>query len=347
MTVLITGAAGFLGLHLADFFARKGHRLILLDIADFEKREYPPQSQFIKGDVRDEVLINKITKDVDIIIHAAAALPLWKKEDIFAINVDGTKNILESALKNRVKRVIYISSTAVYGIPKRHPILENDNLVGVGPYGQSKIEAEKLCFQYQKKGLAITILRPKTFIGSHRLGVFEILFDWVKDGKKIPMVGSGKNRYQLLDVDDLVKAIYLFSTAKDQLKINTVFNIGAEKFATVDEDLQNLFDYAKSGSKIFPVPALIVKRALFVFEKLHLSPLYQWIYDTADKDSYVSINRLVKALDWRPRYSNSQALIKAYKWYKKHYQEIKSKKTGVTHTTGWNQGILAWIKKFL
>ncbi len=347
MTILITGAAGFLGFHLANYFAKKGHRLILLDTAKFKKEEYPRECKLVTGDVRDEVLINKITKDVDIIIHAAAALPLWKKEDIISINVDGTKNILEASLKNKVRRVIYISSTAVYGIPKKHPILENNSLVGVGPYGESKIEAERLCRQYQKKGLNITVLRPKTFIGSHRLGVFEILFDWIKDGKKIPMVGSGKNRYQLLDVDDLVEAIYLFSTSKDQSKINNTFNIGAQEFATIREDLQELFNYAQSGSKIFPVPALLVKRSLFIFEKLHLSPLYQWVYDTADKDSYVSNKRLIKALDWQPKYSNSQALIKAYQWYKKHYREIKSKKTGVTHTVGWNQGILGWIKKFL
>lgn len=89
---------------------------------------------------------------------------------------------------------------------------EAAEVIGVGAYGKSKIEAKKLCVEYREKGLSVTVLRPKTFVGPHRLGVFEILFDWIKDGKKIPVIGSGNNRYQLLDVDDLVEAIYLLVT---------------------------------------------------------------------------------------------------------------------------------------
>ena len=107
-----------------------------------------------------------------------------------------------------------------------------------------------------------------------------------------------------------------------------------------------MFDYAKSGSKIFPTPAFFIKKALWLFEKLKLSPLYQWVYDTADKDSFVSINKLTRALDWQPKYSNSQALIKAYQWYLDNYDEIKSHPAGITHRVGWKQGILGFFKKF-
>lgn len=370
MKILITGAAGFLGLHLAKYGKKSEKRdrrrknakkieLFLLDIADFERKEYPVGCQFIKADVRDKKFINNLfsKQKFDFVIHAAAALPLWKKEDIFDINVTGTKNILETSLKNKVKRVIFISSTAVYGVPKKHPIYEDDPLIGVGPYGCSKIEAERLCFQYIKKGLNVTVIRPKTFVGSYRLGVFEILFDWVHDGKKIPVIGSGKNRYQLLDVEDLVEVIYLFIAHShpqggrmDSLRVlryNDVFNVGAERFGTVRKDLQELFDYADSGSEIFPTPAFLVKKLLWLFEKLKISPLYQWVYDTADHDSYVSIEKIKKVLNWRPKYSNAQALIKAYQWYLDNYKEIKSQPAGVTHTVGWRQGILGWIKKLM
>ena len=232
-------------------------------------------------------------------------------------------------------------------MPKRHPIFEDDPLLGVGAYGESKIQAEKLCEDYRKRGLSVTIIRPKTFVGTHRLGVFEILFDWIKDGKRIPVIGSGNNRYQLLDVADLVEAIYLLLIEKNSKKINQTFNLGAEKFKTVKEDLQELFNYASSGSKILPTPAFLVKKALWLFEKLKLSPLYQWVYDTADKDSFVSINRLSETLHWQPKFSNSQALIKAYQWYLDNYEEIKSHPAGITHRAGWKQGILGWFKKFL
>lgn len=345
MKVLITGGAGFLGMHLANFLQKKGFETTLLDISDYDKKEYPRESQFIVGDIRNREDVDQAVKGADIIIHAAAALPLWKSQDIFKVNVEGTKNLLGAALKYKVKHFVYISSTAVYGIPKKHPVYENDPLIGVGPYGESKIEAEKLCNSYRQRGLVVTVVRPKTFVGTHRLGVFEILFDWVKDGKRIPVLGSGNNRYQLLDVDDLVESIYrLIQVGK---KANTTYNIGAKQFGTVEEDLQALFRYAKSGSRIIPTPALLVKKTLFILEKLKLSPLYQWVYETADRDSYVSIERLTKTLKWQPKYSNAQALIKAYKWYIDNYDEIKSRAPGITHTVGWKQGILGVIKKFL
>lgn len=347
MKVLITGGAGFLGLHLAHYFADKKAVVTLMDVVDFPVDEYPKGIEMVYGDIRDTKIVDALTKRADVVIHAAAALPLRSDAEIHDVNVNGTENILKYSLKNKVKRLIYISSTAVYGVPKVHPIFEKDPVVGVGPYGQSKIEAEEACEKYRKKGLFVTILRPKTFLGPHRLGVFEILFDWIKDGKKIPVVGSGRNRYQLLAVEDLVEAIYLFSIRPKSSQLNDVFNIGAERFRTIKEDMQELFDSAKSGSRIMPTPAFPIKKALWIFEKLHLSPLYQWVYDTMDKDSFVSIEKLTKTLHWHPKFSNGQALIRAYRWYDKHYREIKARPAGTTHTVGWKQGILGVFKKFL
>lgn len=346
MKVLITGAAGFFGYHLTTYFEKKGADLTLLDIANFPKEEYTGKYKIINGDIRDKKVVDEAMKGQDFVIHTAAALPLWKKEDIFSTNIDGTQNLLSSALKHKVKRMVYISSTAVYGVPKKHPIEETDPRVGVGPYGISKIEAEKRCEKAMKEGLGVTIIRPKTFVGTGRLGVFEILFDWIHDGKKIPVVGSGNNLYELLDVDDLVEAVWLV-VQKNTSNLNGAFNIGAEEYKTVKEDLTALFKAAGSGSKIFPTPAWPIKKSLYVFEKLGLSPLYQWVYETADKDSFVSIDKLKKALGWKPKYSNSEALIKAYKWYLKHYKEVKSKKSGVTHRVGWKQGILGLFKRFM
>jgi len=348
MKVLITGGAGFLGLHLARYFQKKKWNVVLLDIAPFPKEEYDSKMELISGDVRDKKAVEKATVGVDVVIHAAAALPLWSEQEIMTTNVDGTKTVLAAANKANVARCIYVSSTAVYGVPKKHPIVETDPRVGVGPYGISKIQAEDLCFDAIKSGQHVTIVRPKTFVGTERLGVFEILFDWVHDGKRIPVIGSGDNRYQLLDVDDLVEAIYRFSTIQStSQELSQAFNIGAKRFQTVRKDLEALFSKAKSGSKLFPTPAQPIKTTLRILELLHLSPLYQWVYDTADKDSFVSIEKLENTLGWSPEFSNSEALIKSFEWYQKNYQEIKSRKSGVTHTVGWKQGVLGIVKKFL
>ncbi|MBI2039965.1 NAD(P)-dependent oxidoreductase [Candidatus Microgenomates bacterium] len=343
MKVVITGGAGFLGLHLTTYLNKKGYALTLLDIQQFNTKEYRGNYKLAHCDVRNKKKLDPLIKGADIVIHAAAALPLWGKEDIYTTNINGTKNVLELTKKHKVRRVIFISSTAVYGIPKKHPIEEEDPRIGVGPYGESKIIAEDLCFQAIEEGMPITVIRPKTFVGTGRLGVFEILFDWIHDGKKIPVIGNGGNRYQLLDVDDLVEVIYLFCRG-NKGSYNGVFNIGAEKFGTVKKDLGELFKFAKSGSKVFPTPAWLIKKLLWLFDKLKLSPLYQWVYDTADKDSFVSIEKLKETLNWKPKYSNAQALIKAYDWYLKNYKEIKTHTSGITHTAGWKQGILRLFK---
>jgi len=341
MNLLITGGAGFLGYHLANELSHKFDKIIVLDIASIDKSEYPRNSKYLRIDVRDLSKLNKAFKDIDFVIHAAAALPLWKKRDIFDININGTRNVLEAAKNNDVKRTIYVSSTAVYGVPEKHPIYENDKLIGVGSYGESKIEAEKLCNGYRNE-LCIPIVRPKTFIGTGRLGVFQILYDWVKCGKKIPIIGSGKNHYQLLEVSDLVDAIYLLLTSKND--INDTFNVGATKFNTVLEDVTNLCNFAGTGARVMPTPARPVKSALILFEKLRLSPLYKWVYGTAATDSFVSVKK-IEELGWTPKYSNSDALTRSYKWWVEHCDELH--KTGITHRVAWRQGILGVFKKFL
>src|SRR3989344_1105734 len=346
MNILITGGAGFLGLHLVKYFERENANITLIDIAKYDPREYSKRHTLLTVDVRKKYLLDKAIKGQDYIIHAAACLPLWSHDDIISSNVEGTKNILSLARKHKVKRTIYISSTAVYGVPKKHPVYENDPLVGVGPYGHSKIEAEKACWRAIKQGVPVTIIRPKTFVGTGRLGVFEILFDWIHDGKRIPVIGSGNNRYQLLDVDDLVAAIAKVIEIDSKI-LNDSYNIGAHSFGTVRSDLESVFKVSRAGSTLMPTLAWPIKKALYVFEKLGLSPLYQWVYDTADRDSFVSIDKLTSALNWKPKYSNSDALIKAYKWYLKNYSEIKARKSGVTHTVGWKQGVLGLVKKFM
>ena len=192
--------------------------------------------------------------------------------------------------------------------------------------------------------MCIPVVRPKTFIGTGRLGVFQILYDWVESGKKIPVIGNGKNRYQLLEVEDLVNAIeLLLNTSKN--KANQVFNVGAEKFGTVLEDVGALCSFAKSGAKVLPTPAVPTKLLLALFEKLKLSPLYQWVYGTADKDSFVSIERIKSELGWLPKYSNKDALIRSYQWYLEHKNELS--KEGITHRVAWSQGVLKLLKKVI
>jgi nucleoside-diphosphate-sugar epimerase len=344
MKFLITGGAGFLGINLVRYLFNKGHEIASLDIVQFNYPDMNDKIKIITGDIRNKSAVKKAMDGIDIVIHTAAALPLYKPEDIFSTDVEGTRNLLEEAFAAKVKRFIHISSTAVYGIPDHHPIFENDKLDGVGPYGKAKIKAEEECFKYREKGMCVPVIRPKSFIGSERLGVFALFYDWAKDGKGFPMIGNGKNRYQLLEVEDLCDAIYLCSTLERDI-VNNTFNIGAKDFTTMREDYQAVLDYAGFGKKIVGLPEKPIILMLKILEAFKLSPLYKWVYETASRDSFVSIDKAEKTLGFSPKYSNKDALIRNYKWYIEHLKDFRNT-SGVSHRVPWKQGVLKIAKMF-
>lgn len=339
----VTGGAGFLGINMARYLLSKGHEVVSYDLLPFD---YPERSKVIEetGDIRDFARLTEAMAGSDVVIHTAAALPLYSAEDIRSTDIQGTKNVLEAAKANGVTRFVHISSTAVYGIPDHHPLTEEDKVDGVGEYGKAKIAAEAMCAEYRKDGMVVSIIRPKSFIGPERLGVFALFYDWAADGHGFPMIGSGNNRYQLLDVEDLCAAIYLASTLPAD-NVNTTFNIGAKEFTTMKEDYQAVLDKAGFGKKIHGFPATPMIWALRVLEFFHLSPLYKWVYETASKDSFVSIEKAERMLGWEPQYSNKQALVRNYEWYLAKLDSFKGE-SGVTHRVPWKQGVLSIAKVF-
>lgn len=340
---LITGGAGFLGINLVRYLLARDYAVVSLDIVPFD---YPERGQIteITGDIRDRAAVDKAMEGIDLVVHTAAALPLYSEEDIFSTDIDGTRNIMDSALQHGVERAVMISSTAVYGVPDHHPLYETDPMVGVGPYGKAKIEAEAVCLEYREQGLCVPIIRPKSFIGPERLGVFALFYDWAATGHGFPMIGSGDNRYQLLDVEDLCDAIWLTATL-DQVVVNQTFNIGAKEFTTMREDYQAVLDYAGYGKKIVPFPAGPVIFGLKVLEAMKLSPLYAWVYETASKDSFVSIEKAEAELGYAPKYSNKDALVRNYRWYLENLDSFKGQ-SGVSHRVPWDQGALKLARAF-
>ena len=346
MKVLVTGGSGFLGINLIRFLRAKGvDEIRVLDIADFDYPEKgEPWLKFTLGDVRDVAAVERCVEGCDVVVHTAAALPLYSEEDIRTTEVDGCRNVLAACRKFGADRMIQISSTAVYGVPKKHPIYETDELVGVGPYGQAKIDAEEICRAAIGEGYCVSIIRPKSFIGPERLGVFALFYDWAYTGHGFPMIGSGKNRYQLMDVDDLCGAIWSAMTYPKDV-VATEFNIGAKDFTTMKEDYQAVLDRAGHGKKIRGMPVKPLVLILRILEKLHLSPLYPWVYETASTDSFVSIEKAERLLGFAPKYSNKDALVRNYDWYVAHLSEFAGK-SGVSHRVPWKQGLLSLAKLF-
>jgi nucleoside-diphosphate-sugar epimerase len=340
----ITGGAGFLGINLARYLLDRGHAVTSLDVADFDYADCRDRVTIRTGDIRDISAVEAAVAGCDIVVHTAAALPLYSAEDIRTTDVDGSLNVMEASLAAGVERVIHVSSTAVYGIPDHHPLLETDTLHGVGPYGEAKVAAEAMCESFREKGMCVPIIRPKSFVGPERLGVFALFYDWAKDGKHFPMIGSGRNRYQLLDVEDLCGAIYLCATL-DRDVVNDTFNIGAKEFTTMGEDYQVVLDEAGFGKRIIGFPAAPMIWALRLLELFKLSPLYKWVYETAAEDSFVSIEKAERVLGYKPKYSNKDALVRNYHWYLENLAAFE-KTSGVSHRAPWKQGALKIAKWF-
>jgi len=344
MKVYITGISGFLSINLVRYLLSHGYEQIAgIDLVDFD---YPERERidFLQGDIRDPQALKRSMRGADVVIHTAAALPLYSPEEIYSTDVQGTRLVLQQALEYDVKRVIHISSTAVYGVPDHHPLFEHDPVSGVGPYGEAKVLAEEACLESRAKGLCVPILRPKSFIGPERLGVFAIFYQWASEGRNFPMIGSGNNRYQLLDVEDLCQVILACMTLEEEV-VNDTFNVGAAEYETMKQDYQAVLDEAGYGKRIIPFPSGPVVLALRILEALKLSPLYPWIYETAFKDSFVSIDKAREQLGFKPRYANRDALLRNYRWYLKNKDALAASE-GVTHRQPWKQKALKLVKIF-
>ncbi len=342
--VLVTGGSGFLGINLIRFLLKTGeYDIRSLDIAPFK---YPEVNQVeaIIGDVRSRGDMEKAMQGVDVVVHAAMALPLYPKQEILTTGIDGTRMVLSCAAEAGIKRVVHISTTAVYGIPDHHPLVETDKLDGVGPYGVAKVAAEGICEEFRKTGMVVPIIRPKSFVGPERLGIFVLLYDWAATGHNFPMIGDGKNRYQLLDVEDLCQAIYLAMT-KDDAIVNDTFNIGAKDFKTMGEEYQAVLNRSGKGKRVIGFPAQLLIWPLRILDWFRLAPVYKWVYETASKDSFVSIEKAEQVLGYKPKYSNTDALLRNYDWYLASRTQFEGK-SGITHRLPWKQGVLGLAKLF-
>lgn len=340
--ILITGGTGFLGVHLARKFLKDNHKVTLFDMADLDARDLIGKVTVIKGDIRNKSAVDKALKGQEYVVHAAAALPIQlTKESIYSVNIDGTRNVLQACLKHKIKKVVFISSTAVYGVPRDLPEKETSPIDPIGYYGESKIAGENLCREFAKKGLKTNIIRPKTFLGIERLGVFELWFEAIYSGKRVYVLGNGNNLYQLLAVTDVVSAVEkaLFSRISGE-----TFNIGAKEFGTWREDLGYVISKTESKSRITGLPTIPSQMILAILEKLNLSPIAAWHYKTMPVDSYVSIQKAEKLLDWHPKKSNKQLFLESYLWYKKNRDKVINR-VGNTHRVGWNFKILNLVSK--
>ncbi len=340
MKCLVTGGSGFFGELLCQKLLSQGHEVSNLDLNKNSSED--KKITFIQADIRDYSKVLEATMNVDVVFHNVAQVPLAKDKELFdTVNRVGTENILKASLENGVKKLVYTSSSAVFGVPKKNPVDEAMEPTPMEAYGQAKYDGELECKKYFDKGLDVSIVRPRTILGLGRLGIFQILFEWVYNGQNVPVFSGGDNIYQFVHAEDLADVCILIS----KIAGFNIYNCGAKEFGSMKEILQDLCNYAKTGSKVKSVPMWPAVMGMKISSALGISPLGAYHALMYGKSMYFSHEKVEKELNWTPKYSNKDMMIESYKWYVENRNAVLKNKEGSHHKKGVKQGILSVVGK--
>ena len=342
MKALVTGGSGYFGSVLVNRLLEKGFDVGSLDIN--EPDVLPKEVTFHKIDIRDKDSLMTDLIGYDIIFHNVAQVPLAKNNKLFwEVNVKGTENICEVSLTNNIKKIIYTSSSAIYGVPKENPVDENSVPMPREGYGRAKLKGEIICKDYNKKGIDLSIIRPRTIMGHGRLGIFSILFKWISEGVNIPVLNNGSNIYQFVHADDLADACILAANNNDQF---SCYNIGASDYDTMRNTLENLCDYADTGSKVYSLPLRPIEFSMNILSLLNLIPLGPYHSLMYGRSLYFNINKAQVELEFKPKISTERMFIESYEWYLDFVRSNKLKGKGSKHQKPINESLLKVLRWF-
>jgi len=271
-THLVTGGSGFLGNLIARRLLQRGENVKILDI--WEDSSRPKEIEYIECDIRDAVAVGQAMQGIDVVHHNVALVPLTKAGGKFwEVNVTGSKVAAEQAAKAGVKAFIHMSSSALYGTPTKCPIDETTPLQPIEIYGRGKKAGEEAVRGVlEKAGMPLIVIRPRTILGEGRLGIFQILFEWIKEGRNVYVIGSGNVGFQFVHAHDLMD---FYMLALDANK-SGVYNVGAPDFGTLREALENLVEVAGTKSRVKSLPQWLTINTLKFADLLHISPLAPW-----------------------------------------------------------------------
>ncbi|WBC14828.1 NAD-dependent epimerase/dehydratase family protein [Micromonospora sp. WMMA1998] len=341
--VAVTGAAGMLGSHLVR---RLTEEAVVVHGVDLRPVDAPPAGAVHTiADIRDEAAMGAVFTGMDAVVHTAAALPTYRPELIRSVIVDGTRTVMAAAAAADVPRIVHISSTAVYGLPTSVPTTEDHPRAPVDAYSAAKAEAEQIVESYRTPQRLVPILRPKTFLGPGRMGLFAMLFEWAEEGRHFPVLGRGDVRIQMLAMDDLLDGI-VAALAVDGPAASETYNLAAAEFGTIREDFQAVLDAAGHGRRVVSVPARPALTVLRGLERIRLSPVYGRLLHKLMADSYVSIAKAEAGLGFRPRLSNRDAVLDTYRWWRANHTGGAARPAGLTSREPWRQGLLSAAKVF-
>jgi nucleoside-diphosphate-sugar epimerase len=310
MDALVTGGSGFFGAKLVERLRQAGRRVRVLDLLDSPDR--PADVELVQGDIRDADLVGRACAGVEVVYHAVAQVPLAKDPRLLrSVNLDGTRTLLQAALRQRARKVVHLSSSAVFGIPERNPVGENDVPRPREAYGEAKLAAEQAAAPFVQEGLDVTIVRPRTILGRGRAGIFSLLFELVASGAKIPVLGRGDNLYQFVHADDLAEACLRAAARAGP----ATYHIGTDRFGTMRELLEGLIRHAGGASRVVSLPFGPAAFLMKWTSRAGLSPLADYHALMYGREMHFDLSKPVRELDWRPRFGNDEMIRESYDGY--------------------------------
>ena len=322
--VVVTGGAGFLGGAVVEQLLARGVsdiRIVDLLPASNGKHEAAPRDprgevRHFQRDLRSDRL-DEPFEGARTVLHLAACqyhTPVARTTyelPFFEINVDGTRRVLEAAKKGGARHLVFVSTNMVYGLPQALPLSEKHPLEPFGPYGQSKLEAERLVEAAQSADLDCAVVRPGLIVGPGRTGVVERVFRWIRQGRPIVMIGNANNRYEVMHVEDVASLVIAASRHRGF----AAYNCASVSVPTMREWIEAVKELAGSRSPIVGVPGRAVKPVLRLLEAVRLAPLRKDQYLIADVDYYMDASLAKEDLGWSPRYTGREAILDTYRWY--------------------------------
>ncbi|MBN9233744.1 MULTISPECIES: NAD-dependent epimerase/dehydratase family protein [Phyllobacteriaceae] len=319
MRHVIIGGDGFVGRHLAPKLVADGEEVVVADIVKSDLPHYRAV-RHVQCDVTDPASVAALGIKADDMVYNLSAKMLSpiqvraKRHDFFyPVNYHGTVNIIEAMDKAGAPKLVHFTTDMIYGHTVTQPMTEEHPVAPLGEYGMSKWETEQLAAEWRKRGMSISLFRPRLIIGPGRLGILEKLFKLIDWNLPVPMIGSGRNPYQFISVFDCAEAARLAWKAGVP---NEAYNLGSLKPPPVRKLLGDLIRHAGSKSILLPTPGWAVKRTLDLLDRLNMPIMDPEQYLIADEDCVLDVSKGERQLGWVPQYRDEDMLIAAYREYR-------------------------------
>lgn len=337
---LVTGGAGYFGGVLAGYLADRGVQVTSLDL--LEDSEPDSRVDYLTVDLRDAGQIRRSIGEhgpFDAVFHCAALMGHEKPDpdELYHCNVTGTRNLAEACIEAGIRKIVYTSSICVFGRDYDREVDEDEETCPIEPYGRSKLEGERILDSLSDR-IESDSLRCPTIISAGRLGLLAIFFEFVREGRRIYLVGDGSNRYQFVHAADLAEACLLAARSPG----THVYNVGSDDVQTLREVFAAVIEEAGTDSRLVRLPERLTTTTLSILFRLGLSPLGPYHYRLISGNFVFDTSRIKNDLGWMPTRTNAEMLCEGYRYYAKSGAD---RSRGLSaHRQGAKMGILRLVK---